>query len=192
MAKFRGAIKTCEDCGRTFKVPACRAKSARYCSIKCAAPHRMDGLGKSLMFVCPTCKSEFKVPRSHINRRKYCSKKCMEAAPSHKRFKSERMAGEKNPRWAGGRTEHSDGYIYVWSTAHPFASNGYVFEHRLVMERWLIDNEPESPYLMRLGDNLFLSPDYHVHHDDEDRQNNVIGNLICMTPSEHTRHHNAN
>ena len=63
-------VKTCEDCGRLFKVPPSRAKTARYCSIKCAAPHRMEGLDKSLMLICPVCKSEFKVPRSQAHRRK--------------------------------------------------------------------------------------------------------------------------
>lgn len=191
MAKFRGAVITCEHCGGTFKVPPSRAKTARFCSIKCAAPHRMEGLGKSLMLVCPVCNSEFKVFRSHMHRRKYCSKNCMEAAPAHKRAKSERTRGEKNPRWAGGRVRHSEGYVYVSTPDHPFASNSYVFEHRLVMERWLRENDPQSPYLMRLGNNLFLSPKFLVHHEDEDRQNNAIGNLVCMTPSEHRRHHNA-
>ena len=191
-AKFRGAIKTCEDCGRTFKVPPSRAETARYCSIKCAAPHRMDGLGRSLMLVCPTCNTEFKVPRSHMHRRKHCSARCKYSDAKCLKAMSDRIRGNKNPKWTGGRALHSDGYVYLSAPDHPFASNSYVFEHRLVMERWLRDNEPESPYLMRIGDNLFLSPDFHVHHDDENRQNNAIGNLVCMTPAEHTRHHNAN
>ena len=190
-ARFRGAVKSCEDCGRTFKVPPSRAKTARYCSIKCAAPHRMEGLGKSLMLVCPACNSEFKVPRSHMHRRKYCSEECKHGDAVYLKALSKRTAGSKNPSWAGGRTMQSGGYVYRHAPYHPFSSNSYVFEHRLVMERWLRENEPGSPYLVRLGDNLFLSPEFLVHHDDENKQNNAIENLVCMTPSEHRKHHNT-
>jgi len=30
---------------------------------------------------------------------------------------------------------------------------------------------------------------YHIHHRDEDRSNNVIGNLELLTPSEHVKKH---
>lgn len=183
--------KTCEDCGRTFKVPPCRAKTARYCSLKCAAPHRMEGLGKSLMLICPTCKNEFKVFRSHKDRYKHCSVKCQNKNPKRVQARADQVRGERNPQWKGGRTVHSGGYVYRQAPDHPFASNGYVFEHRLVMERWLRENAPESPFLVRLGDNLFLSPEFLVHHEDQDRQNNAIDNLVCMTRPEHTKHHNA-
>ncbi len=189
--KFRGAVKTCEDCGRTFKVPPSRAKTARYCSIKCASPHRMEGLGKSLMFICPRCNSEFKVFRSQMHRRKYCSERCKHSDRKYIQALSERTTGSRNPSWAGGRTMHSDGYVYLHAPQHPFSSNSYVFEHRLVMEQWLRENDADSQYLVRLGGNLFLSPDYHVHHKDEDGLNNAIENLVCMTPSEHSKHHNA-
>lgn len=94
--------------------------------------------------------------------------------------------------WKGGVTSHADGYVYRHARDHPFASNGYVFEHRLVMEEWLRANDPDSPFLIRLGDQLYLSPDFVVHHRDEDKANNCIENLECMTPADHRRHHNAN
>lgn len=178
--------KTCKDCGRAFKVPPCRAKTARYCSIKCAAPHRMEGLGKSLMLICPACKNEFKVPRSHVHRRKFCSKKCRDGDLEYRWEKSQRSRGARNAQWKGGRVRHTDGYVYVSAPGHPFASNGYVLEHRLVMEQWLRENDPESPFLIRV-----LSSDFVVHHEDGNRQNNAIDNLSCMTLSEHTKHHNA-
>jgi hypothetical protein len=84
---------------------------------------------------------------------------------------------------------HSDGYVYENCPDHPFASNGYIFQHRLVMERWLRENQPKSPFLIRLGDSLYLSPDYIVHHDDENRKRNEVGNLRCLTIAEHNRLH---
>jgi len=101
------------------------------------------------------------------------------------------MTGDGNSQWKGGRAAHSSGYVYQAAKDHPFASNGYVFEHRLVMEAWLRENDPESPFLIRLGDQLYLSPDFVVHHRDENKANNSIENLECMTPAEHRRHHNA-
>lgn len=33
--------------------------------------------------------------------------------------------------------------------------------------------------------------DYHIHHIDHDPLNNDIGNLTCLSPSEHMAHHSA-
>ena len=92
--------------------------------------------------------------------------------------------------WKGGRTKHSDGYTYRHVGAHhPYAWNGYVLEHRFVMERHLQKTEPASPFLVKLGENLYLSPDFVVHHKDENKANNAPSNLECMTDVEHTRLH---
>lgn len=66
---------------------------------------------------------------------------------------------------------------------------GYVLEHRLVMERWLLQNDPASKFLEYRDGHLILSPDYVVHHRDEDKANNSIDNLECLTPAEHARVH---
>ena len=60
-----------------------------------------------------------------------------------------------------------------------------------MVEDWLAENEPASPYLIEVDGVLRLSPEFHVHHKDETRTNNVIGNLQCMTPEEHRAHHRA-
>ncbi len=39
-------------------------------------------------------------------------------------------AGEKNPRWNGGRLVHPKGYILIYCPSHPHPNSGrYVFEH---------------------------------------------------------------
>ncbi|SRR5258708_7468963 len=88
-----------------------------------------------------------------------------------------------------GRYKRIDGYIFVLSPDHPLAARGYVPEHRLVVERFLRATRPGSPYLISLGGQLYLRPEFIVHHEDEVKDNNVIGNLTPMTRPEHKRWH---
>jgi hypothetical protein len=76
--------------------------------------------------------------------------------------------GPHNPNWRGGpppRIFH-DGYIKIYVPNHPHADcKGYVFQHRLVMEK-------------RLG--RYLKPEEVVHHNDYDKQNNDDSNLTLF------------
>lgn len=94
--------------------------------------------------------------------------------------------------WRGGVAKHGDGYVYEWVGDHPYAWQGYVLQHRLVMERWLRENKPDSPYLTMVNGRLYLSQEFLVHHRDENKSNNLIENLECMTDSDHMRHHRGN
>lgn len=189
MAKFRGAIIACKICGSAFKVPPSRAETAEFCSLKCASVARGKSFQKRVPLSCANCGDTFEVPACHAERRVYCSSKCKHESADYLSALSDRARGNQNPMWRGGYVDHSDGYIYAYATDHPFASNGYVFAHRLAMERWLRENEPASPFLIRLGSRLFLSPEFIVHHRDENKRNNAITNLECLTPAEHTRLH---
>lgn len=82
--------------------------------------------------------------------------------------------GSKNPCWRGGRTVDKSGYVLVHCPDHPHAnSNGYVREHRLVMEQ-------------KLGRHLL--PDEVVHHLDSNRGNNHPDNLsLYAANSDHLR-----
>lgn len=42
--------------------------------------------------------------------------------------------GNKNPHWKGGKTLSSKGYVLIRAPEHPRSSNGYVFEHILILE----------------------------------------------------------
>ena len=65
-----------------------------------------------------------------------------------------------------------DGYIFRLFPTHPFAINGYVLEHRIVMEQ-------------KLG--RFLESNEVVHHIDANKQNNHPDNLIVLSQSEHCK-----
>ncbi len=72
-------------------------------------------------------------------------------------------AGEKNPRWNGGRLVHPKGYILIYCPSHPHPNSGrYVFEHRLVVEAHL---------------GRYLLPEEVVHHRNSVKDDNQPRNL---------------
>lgn len=86
-----------------------------------------------------------------------------------------RKKGAENANWKGGRHHTAEGYIKVYNPEHPFADHsGYVFEHRLVMEK-------------KLG--RYLLPWEIVHHtgtkypmgSKENKADNRIENLELVT-----------
>lgn len=189
MAKFRGAVISCVVCGTEFRVPPSRAAVAKACSHECAVKVRAKSIERKVELLCNGCGEPFEVPRCHASRRSFCSRACMEASPSIRDLKASRI-GTQNPSWKGGRSVRSDRYIYATGREHPFAAaNGMVLEHRLVMERWLRENEPDHPALVSIDGQLYLSPEYEVHHRDLSRSNNAIDNLQCLTKAEHRAVH---
>jgi hypothetical protein len=71
---------------------------------------------------------------------------------------------DKNSNWKGGRTVSSHGYILIKQPSHPHADkNGYVYEHRLVMEQII---------------GRFLEPHEIVHHKNESKKDNSPENLV--------------
>lgn len=190
MAAFRGAILNCAECGTGFKVPPSRALTASTCSKACADKRRGLAIERKVEKVCRRCGETFRIPRCHEARRVFCSRICQEASPSIKTLKASRV-GVKNGNWIGGIIPRSDGYVYEAAPGHPQASGCYVLQHRLVMERWLLEHDPLSEFLVEIGGRRVLSPAFHVHHGNEVKSDNRIENLKCMTPAEHRAHHNA-
>lgn len=82
-----------------------------------------------------------------------------------------RFTGKDNSNWKGGKVL-IDGYRYIYSPDHPNATKeGYVAEHRLVMEK----------HLGRL-----LNPKETIHHLNHDRLDNNIDNLhLCPSNGKH-------
>lgn len=132
---------------------------------------------------CFVCGKELNRPPSHIKRVKkpVCSRQCNgvlrgaawkkhghkgRAAWTQKSKDAhvERMTGETNPVWRGGRyIEPKKGYVMIRKPEHPRArANGYVLEHILVAEEIL--GRP-------------LKPEEEIHHINENRADNRPENL---------------
>lgn len=84
--------------------------------------------------------------------------------------------GNKNPHWKGGRCKNTAGYIMIYMPTHPFATkDGYVREHRLVMEA----------YIGRV-----LLPTEIVHHINGITDDNRYENLLLFSRhGDHLRRH---
>jgi hypothetical protein len=82
--------------------------------------------------------------------------------------------GPKNPRWNGGRRVRPDGYVDVYSPGHPCAYKNRALEHRLVYESHI---------------GRYLHPDEIVHHINENKSDNRIGNLELLDRVKHAKHH---
>lgn len=85
------------------------------------------------------------------------------------------MIGHRPFNYNGGRLVHK-GYVYILTKDHPNSDrDGYVSEHRLVMERHL---------------GRILDKEEVVHHKDRNRSNNSIDNLeLKKSQSEHMQEH---
>ena len=67
----------------------------------------------------------------------------------------------KPTNWKGGKTK-TNGYIMIYCPSHPSIKSDYIFEHRLVMEKYL---------------GRYLRSDEVVHHKNRIRDDNRIENL---------------
>lgn len=101
----------------------------------------------------------------------------------HMRGKKHPMFGvhrkaEKSPNWKGGKIKHQRGYILIYSPSHPFCTKqGYIFEHRLAMERYL-------------GRPLLKSE--IIHHINGNISDNRLENLMLFSnQKEHLGKHKA-
>lgn len=88
--------------------------------------------------------------------------------------------GPDNPAWKGGRRLDENGYVHILIPEHPFARDGYVAEHRLVVEQHTRTNDADNLLLVEVDGEKYLSPKTVVHHIDEVRNNNEISNLMLL------------
>ena len=186
------AILECLNCKKHFEVGAYRLKcNTMCCSKKCVIKYTLKSgknhpnwKGGEIKRVCQECGKEFteKPCRIKDGRGKYCSKSCLGKANSK---------GEKNYFWNGGKTINSGGYMEVKVDSHPYATQrGYIREHILLVENYLIINDPKRRWLHKLGDKLYLNKNIIIHHIDGNKRNNDLLNLYVFDSNEeHSRYH---
>jgi hypothetical protein len=85
-----------------------------------------------------------------------------------------RIEGSGNPNFNGGKYIDDKGYIRTLAQRHPHNIKGYVYEHRLVMEKFL---------------NRILHTEEVIHHINEVKLDNRIDNLFLTSVAEHSRLH---
>lgn len=108
--------------------------------------------------------------------RELMSKNMKGREPWNKGKKCPETSMEKNGSWKGGRVLRT-GYYSIKIPTHPQADKqGYVKEHRLIMENHL------GRYLMKSE---------VVHHKNKDIKDNRIENLeLFSSNSKHMKYHN--
>lgn len=89
-------------------------------------------------------------------------------------------SGEDNPAWKGGRRYDENGYIQIRMQNHPFAKDGYMYEHRLIVEARTRKYDPSNPSLVEFEGRKYLGPVCIVHHIDEVKDNNNEENLMLL------------
>jgi len=91
--------------------------------------------------------------------------------------------GDKNPAWKGGRWQNEHGYVMVLCPDHPFSKEGYVLEHRLVVEERTRREDPDNFCLVEVAGQKYLNSTCVVHHIDEVKYNNDSSNLMLLPNS---------
>ena len=118
---------------------------------------------------CPNCEKKFQVYYYRKDIAIYCSNKCRNEARIGKYTK------ENNPNWKGGRFIDNNGYALIYHLNHPLVkTNGYIFEHRLVIER-------------KLG--RYLLPEEKCHHLGAKDDNRLMMLMAFSSNSAHRRFH---
>jgi hypothetical protein len=89
-----------------------------------------------------------------------------------------RPRASRQHRWKAGSSVASNGYVKVRvGKDHPLADpNGYAYEHVVV---WCAAGHPRPPR------------GFILHHRNEDRTDNRLGNLELLTRAAHNRLHIA-
>lgn len=188
-------IRNCDWCGKPIEVTpyALRTNKHFFCNRECS-----NNFAKAdkVLLKCAVCGKEFYRKKSRIDKMKdmnnaTCSKKCMYTLRK-KLYKGNGnhqygLRGNKNASFKTGERNTRYGYHLILSPNHPFNVNGYILEHRLTAEKYLLTDDNS----VEIDGEKYLKPECVVHHIDFDKLNNVKDNLyIFNSESKHTLFHN--
>lgn len=161
-------LRICKQCGKQFETIPHHVKSGKkgnFCSRACVYLFR----SKKKKVKCLQCGKIFLAKNVVIlhGGGKFCSNSCKTTFW----YRSHRPHN-----WKGGRHPDSSGYILTLKPDHHLADvNGYVLEHRLVMEQ-------------KIG--RYLQPEEIVHHINQIRIDNHPENLLLFPNNkEHKKFH---
>jgi HNH endonuclease len=162
-----GIQRPCERCGASIYVVLSAKKPRRFCSRACKS--KAEIAPESEVRTCRRCRALYRVKPSQRWHRAldgFCSRRCQGDA----------SIARPLDRQHNGRCARLDrnGYVLLWEPAHPKAIHGWVYEHRLVVER-------------RIG--RPLSRDETVHHANGIKDDNRDANLVVLSRSVHSRLH---
>ena len=172
--------KVCVVCGTEFSVPPVREKTAMFCGKTCKAKHAsMKYMKERVACTCQFCGKEFSLSTSRVERGngKFCSKQCKDKALVGRSFTPKAQDGVE--------VRHGCGYVLERCQDHPFNVNGYVMQHRLVIERQMRQEASGHPFLVMVDGIEYLRRGIEVHHVNEIKDDNRIGNLIACTSAGH-------
>jgi hypothetical protein len=179
-------VKKCLKCGKEFKIPICRIKTAKFCSRSCTAfssknlcnwvkkykkvlkgENTSQWKGGMPKYICKNCNNIF---YSYNPNPLYCSRKCQTI------FNGKKIAGKNHPMWKGGKkyTTHY-GYVKVYNPEHPSSINNRIWEHRIIAEKYL---------------GRYLTSEERIHHINFIKNDNRAENLYVFSNYlEHNKFH---
>lgn len=81
--------KTCQQCGKTYRLPLARAPISKYCSRACRNAH--DRKAERRVLSCESCGSGFEAAQDHGKWPRFCSRRCWQDScivPEHRECES--------------------------------------------------------------------------------------------------------
>jgi len=189
----------CFECGRDVQVTPSRHEHRIhfFCSRECSSAYTKAEPNTT----CPVCKKRFHIKPRRVARTKdgvvCCSKECANIKKSEDSVGDGNhqfgLLGELNPSHKSDILLSPFGYLEIYAVNHPFAcKNRFILLHRLLMEEYLRQHNPDSEYLVQVEGltDYYLDPDVVIHHKNHVKIDNRIDNLEITNVGDHQRHHN--
>lgn len=184
-------VRECDICHKEVEIKHKKRLIQKniFCSKKCMGEYIKN---KNLNCVCPICNKKFHRKPSHIKRydkhELCCSEECLAE------YRSIKYLGDANPNYNNRGDKNPMfkenfihcGYRWLYVPGHPFAVEGdRVREHRIIAGKYLLTDECS----VEIDGKKYLSPEYDVHHINQNKLDNRVENLQILTRSEHQKLH---